>query len=199
VAGSVASGKSTVSKMLSRSLRDAPILTFDHYEDNVQWPENMEQWVQDGYNPRDIKVPKLKNDLLLLLAGETINFPFTNNFIFPAKYIIIEEPSGREREEIRDLIDLVVFIDTPQDICVLRMILREIDLDEWSAKKSSENISSDFLKQQLTSVVNWTDQYKRARNMYIGVSNLVKMNADIVVDGMLPDTDIISNIKNNMN
>ena len=190
VSGSVGSGKSTIAARLSKLLADAPILTFDDYQEYVEWPEDMKEWMQDGADPSGIRVPKLKDALLSLLAGEPIKYPRDNKIVSPAEYIILEEPSGRERQEIGELIDLVVFIDTPQDICVIRMIQRVMDMETWASKRTFENETKKDLARQLDAVAMWITQYQQARSMYMDVSRVVKRNADIVVNGMKPVNEI---------
>ncbi len=194
ISGFVGSGKSTVSSALAKSLGDAPVLMIDHYEHYVEWPPDMMQWVKDGADPSQIRVPKLKDDLLALLNGQTITDPFDDKIIKPSNYIILEEPSGRERQEIREYIDLVIFIDVPQDVCVIRMIERALNMELWKSKGTLESETSENLVQQLDAVALWTTQYQRARSMYMQVSQLVKAKADIIVNGMNKIDEITSDI-----
>ena len=48
IAGYVGSGKSTISASLSKRLGGASLLTFDHYEKYIEWPQDMNQWMNDG-------------------------------------------------------------------------------------------------------------------------------------------------------
>ena len=194
ISGSVGAGKSTIAALLSKALDDAPVLTFDHYEEFVQWPADMRQWMQDGADPSEIRVPRLKDDLLALLRGEAITYPLDDKVVQPAKYILLEEPSGRERDEIKELIDLVIYLDVPQDICVLRMIQRVLDMETWTLKGSFEQETPDDLARQLDAVATWSTQYERARSMYMDVSRRVKGHADILIDGMKPTSEITAEI-----
>jgi len=65
VSGSVGSGKSTISATLSKMLGDAPVLIFDHYEQYIEWPQDINQWMSDGADPNQIRVPKLKEGTCL--------------------------------------------------------------------------------------------------------------------------------------
>lgn len=194
ISGSVASGKSTVAAALTGILDNAPVLTFDHYAAYVEWPQDMQQWIEAGADPKSIQIPKLKDDLLSLLHGKEIHDPSDGKILRPSKYILLEEPSGRERQEISDLIDLVVYIDTPQDICVTRLVERAIDMEEWRTKGTFSAQAKDDLVRQLDAVALWFTQYQQARSMYIGVSELVKHRADIVINGMSPIEDITREI-----
>lgn len=195
ISGSVGSGKSTIAAVLSKKLGDAAVLHFDHYGQYVEWPQDLTRWMNEGADPSGIKVPKLKDDLLSLLDGKTITDPLNGNTITPAKFIILEEPSGRERQEIRDIINLVVYIDVPQDICVIRMIERAIDMKIWHSKKTFEAEPKEYLVPQLNSVALWITQYQYARSMYIQVSQIVKENSDIIIEGMKAVNEIVSDIQ----
>ncbi len=194
ISGSVGAGKSTIAALLSKALNDAPVLTFDHYENFVQWPDDMQQWMQDGADPSSIRVPRLKDDLLALLHGESIIYPLGDKVVQPANYILLEEPSGRERDEISELIDLVIYLDVPQDICVLRMIQRVLDMETWMSKGTFEQEAQADLAHQLNAVATWATQYERARSMYMNVSSRVKGHADIIVDGMQSTSQITAEI-----
>ncbi|MBI9045134.1 MAG: hypothetical protein JEZ06_11655 [Anaerolineaceae bacterium] len=194
IAGSVGSGKSTVATNLSESLPDAALLIFDDYEAFIQFPEDMQQWMRDGYPPQYIRVPELQEDMIALRNGKPITHPLSKNIIQPGKFIILEEPSGRERLEIRDKIDLVVFIDVPQDICVLRMIQRVLDMKYWQENGTFENSPTQDLVRQLDTAALWVKQYQNARSMYMSVSEIVKQSADLIVDGLKPVEEISSEI-----
>jgi len=194
ISGSVGSGKSTISAAISKALDDASVLIFDHYAQFVEWPENMEKWVETGFDPKCIQVPKLKDDLISLLQGREIKDPVDKRKIKPSKYIILEEPSGRERDEISEYIDLVIFIDTPQDICVTRLIERVLDLSEWKRKGTFAHQSREDLVRQLDAISLWVTQYCQARSMYVQVSERVKERANLVVNGMGSIEEITSQI-----
>jgi uridine kinase len=198
ISGSVGSGKSTIAASLSRMLEDAPVLIFDHYEQYVEWPQDMIQWINDGADPHQIRIPKLKEDLLSLLNGKMIADPLNGKVIAPAKNIILEEPSGRERQEIREYIDMVVYIDVPQDVCVTRLVERTLDMGVWNSKGTFEGETKEDLVRQLNSVAAWISQYQRARSMYIQVSRIVQAKADIVVNGLKTVNEITIEILNAM-
>jgi uridine kinase len=194
VSGSVGSGKSTVVARLSELLGNCPTLIFDHYEQYVEWPQDMSRWIEEGADPSQIRVPRLKEDLLSLLEGVPITYPVDGEVVHPAEYVIVEEPSGQERWEIAAYIDLVVFIDVPQDVCVARMVQRTMDMEVWDSERTFENQSKKDLVRQMNAVASWVTHYLRARSMYVGVSSAVKRKADIVVDGMRPVDEIVAEI-----
>ena len=194
ISGYVGSGKSTVAAKLSEILGNVPMLIFDHYEKFIEWPQDMRQWMQDGADPSRIQVPKMKDDLLSLLDGRSIKSPLGDKIVSSANYIILEEPSGRERQEIREYIDLVVYVDVPQDVCVTRVVQRVLDMVVWEAKGTFAGESKEDLVRQLDAVAMWINHYQKTRAMYMSGSSAVKQNADILVDGMKPVNEIASEI-----
>lgn len=194
IAGYVGSGKSTVATSLSRVLGNAPVLVFDHYEKFVEWPQDMGQWICEGADPGQIRIPKLKEDLLNLIQGLSIADPMDGKLLVPGEVILLEEPSGREREEIREYIDLVVYIDVPQDLCVVRLIERVIDLGVWNSRETFSSESKDDLVRQLDAVAGWLTHYQQVRSMYSLVSHRVQQNADLIVDGMKTVEEITAEI-----
>jgi len=196
LAGYVGSGKSTVAASLSQRLEDAPILIFDHYEKYIEWPQDMNQWLNDGADADQIRIPKLKEDLLSLLNGKPITDPFDGRKIAPSNYILLEEPSGRERWEISEFIDLVVYLDVPQDVCVVRLIERVINMRAWNSQGTFEGETKENLVQQLNAVALWITHYQKARPMYMAGGHTVQRNADFVVNGLKTVEEITADILN---
>lgn len=194
IAGYVGSGKSTVAASLSQRLESAPVLIFDHYEEHMEWPQDMKQWLNDGADLDQIRIPKLKEDLLSLIKGIPVNDPYTGSMIAPSKYILLEEPTGQERGEIREYIDLVVYIDVPQDVCVARLIERVINMRVWNSQGTFEGEAKKNLVQQLNAVASWITHYQKARPMYMAGSHTVQQNADIVVSGLKAVEEMVSDI-----
>jgi adenylate kinase family enzyme len=194
IAGYVGSGKSTIATSLSKRLEDAPILIFDHYEKYIEWPPDMNQWMNDGADPDQIRIPKLKEDLLSLLKGTPITDPLNGKKIVPSKTILLEEPSGGQIGGIKDTIDWVVYIDVPQDVCVTRLVERLIDMDMWNSQATFEGETKEDLVRQLNEVATWITHYQQARQMYMLGSRMAQQNADIVVDGMRTVEEVTTDI-----
>jgi len=194
ISGSVGSGKTTLTERLAELLGDSPVLIFDHYEQYAEWPQDIDQWIRAGADPNQVKVTRLKEDLLSLLAGTSITHPLDNRTIDSSHYILVEEPSGRERQEIAEYIDLVVYVDVPQDMCVVRVVQRALGMTGSDFERTVESESRQGLAGRLKAVASWLAQYKRMRSAYIGVSRIVKQRADIVVDGMRPVDEIAQQV-----
>ena len=196
IAGYVGSGKSTVAARLSKLLGNAPILTFDHYEKYIEWPQDMNRWLQNGADPDQIRIPRLKEDLLSLIQGKPVSDPFDGAILLPAQYILLEEPSGGLRGEIRELINQVVYIDVPQDLCVIRLVERLMDMGVWRSAGTFEGESKEDLARQLNAVAAWITHYQLARQMYMLGSQMAHQNAANVVDGMRTVDEIANDVLN---
>ncbi|MBN1683660.1 deoxynucleoside kinase [Candidatus Bathyarchaeota archaeon] len=190
ISGYIGSGKSTIAKLLSKKLNDAPILFFDHYEKYVEWPSDMNQWIKEGANPEQIRIPKLREDLLALLERISITDPSTQKIIFPSDYIILEEPSGRLRKELKEFIDLVIYIDVPPDIGVIRLIEREINMETWETQSTFKGEKKESLVKQLNAIASWITHYKRYHSMYLSGSPKVKSESDLILNGMNPVNEL---------
>jgi uridine kinase len=109
---------------------------------------------------------------------------------------LLEEPSGGLRGEIRELINQVVYIDVPQDLCVIRLVERLMDMEVWRSAGTFDGVSKEDLVRQLNAVAAWTTHYQRARQMYFLGSRMAHKNADIVVDGMRTVDEIANEVLN---
>ena len=194
ISGSVGSGKTTLTERLADLLGGSPVLIFDHYEQYAEWPQDIDQWIRAGADPNQVRVPRLKEDLLSLLKGTSITHPLDNRTINSSEYILVEEPSGRERQEIAEYIDLVVYVDVPQDMCVVRVVQRALGMTGPDFERTVESESRQGLARRLKAVAFWLAQYERMRSVYIEVSGIVKQKADIVVDGLRPVDEIAQQV-----
>ena len=149
ISGSVGSGKTTLTERLAERLGGAPVLIFDHYEQYAEWPQDIDQWIRAGADPNQVSVPRLKEDLLSLLEGTSITHPLDGRRIDAAEYILVEEPSGRERQEIAEHIDLVVYVDVPQDVCVVRVVQRALGMTGPDFESTVERESRQCLAARL--------------------------------------------------
>lgn len=139
VAGGSGSGKTTVVANLTRVLKNHSVLCISHddyYKNQDHLP--MSQREQTNYDHPD----SLETDLLVKHLKELANnqvvdkptYDFTNHTrskktekIEPTKVIIVEGILIFENKELREMLDLKVFVDTDADIRVLRRIKRDME------------------------------------------------------------------------
>jgi uridine kinase len=176
ISGPSGAGKTTAIRNLVARLGDAIGLYLDDYEASSIYPE-MAQWLEDGADPNQFQTPQLSADLRTLGAGTAITLPHNGLVVQPARVIVLEEPFGRERAEIADLIDFVVCIDLPLEIALARKLLR------MRASFLAEQ-TPDAFTQHLHFFLPWYIEF--GRDLYRTVQQRVLRNCDLIADGMLP-------------
>lgn len=157
-------GKTTITESLAHELKKSKALYFDRYKfDNC--PVDICKWIDDGANYDEWVLTPLIADIQHLLQNSNLD------------YIIVDYPFAYLNSEMRELIDITIFIDTPLDIVMARRILRDFTEDKIS------EIHND-LKHYIT----------HARKAYLEAINTVKPNSDIVLDGSLCVNEIVVQI-----
>jgi uridine kinase len=177
--GASGSGKSTLVKALVQELGDAVSMFFDDYDPRIvpssKYPTDITQWINDGANPNEWETPQLIDDLQLLRQGDIVTNPKTKEVLQPSSFIVLEEPFGRERVGMRDLIDFVVAIDVPLEIALARRLL-EIPEIPYFVEHPEESLPA--ILRYLHSYL-----YHSSRDLYITVNQQVSKNCDLIVDG----------------
>ncbi len=162
-------GKTTVTESLTHKLMNSKALYFDSYDfDNC--PADICKWIDDGANYDEWVLTPLIKDIQHLLQNSYLD------------YIIVDYPFAYLNSEMRQFIDVTIFIDTPLDIAMARRILRDFKEDTMS------EIQND-LKHYIT----------YARKAYLEALHTVKPNSDIILDGSLSVDEIINQILESLN
>ena len=93
----------------------------------------MKLWLKNGANVSLIKTPKFVSSLENLISNSN------------SRFIFIEEPFVKERDSISSLIDYVVLLDQPMELCLARII-----------KRHTKHPDSD----SITSISNYLNKYE---------------------------------------
>ena len=169
ISGISGAGKTTIVKELAKEF-GCPFLLFDDHTDKNTYPQNMKNWLINGANVSLIKTPKFVTSL------ESLILKNRNRFIF------IEEPFGKERDSMSSLIDYVVLLDQPMELCLSRII-----------KRHTEQPNSD----SICSISNYLDKYEDYyRDIYISAVKQVRNNADLIFNEVAPVKDTTNYISN---
>lgn len=179
VSGPSGSGKSTLTKQLRDKLVDAVSFHFDDYASTNRYPDDFIEWLEKGADPKLVHIPDFNRDLYELVQGRSIKLP-NNQIIKSEKYIIVEEPFGRGRKGMAELIDFVVCIDIPLEVALARRILRGIQHAESNPSETIKNFE-EYLSQYLNVV----------RNLYQAINSNVMADCDLIVSGLEP-IDVIT-------
>lgn len=166
VAAPPGGGKTTLSRLIAAKLCDAPILHFDNYETFTERsiPE-IEAWVDSGAPFAEITAPNFAEDLARLQAGGT-------------SYVVVDAPLGRAHPATAAMIDFLIFVDTPLDLALARVIkaqAAQVHRGEPAAVQGFAGWLEDYL-----------DYYLRfTRRIYEVQRAKVMPQADLVLDGTL--------------
>ncbi|TLX48030.1 hypothetical protein C1E24_04295 [Pseudoalteromonas phenolica] len=153
LSGVSGAGKTSVIKRLGEVF-DSPTLLFDDFVEPNTYPLDMKAWLHQGANVSQIKSPRFTKALSELKAQ------------CGSPMIFIEEPFGRERAEIAHLIDYVIMLDMPMEVCLLRVIQRHLKYSNDPTKSLS-----NYLRKY--------DDHLRA--VYIAAANQVRQSSDLLI------------------
>lgn len=137
VAGGTASGKTTVVKRLEKEFRGSvELLCHDCYykaHDDMPYEERCKL---NYDHPNSFDTERFIADIKTLKSGHSIERPIYDYTIHnraketvtvsPAKVIIAEGIMIFENKNLRDLMDIKIFVDTDADERILRRILRDV-------------------------------------------------------------------------
>lgn len=151
IAGGSASGKTTIAHKL-KNMFDKKVIIIredDYYKDRSDIP--FEERKSLNYDhPCAFDHDLLKTQLLDLINGNTIEKPIydftvhnrsdSKELIKPSDVIIIEGLFVLEDKEIRDLLDIKIYVDTPSDIRFIRRLLRDIN----ERKRDLDSVVSQY-------------------------------------------------------
>ena len=138
IAGGTGSGKSTLVKRLQEAFRAEDVATLCHDFYYKAHPElTYEERTQLNYDhPQAFDTDMLVEHIRTLKSNVPINHPvysFVEHnrtdqtvLVKPSKVIIIDGILIFENKELRDLMDIKVFVDTDADLRLARRILRDV-------------------------------------------------------------------------
>jgi uridine kinase len=185
--GTSGSGKSTLAKALAQELGDTVILYIDKYGalPDVQRPPDFKAWVQAGADFNQWITPQLVHDIQALRRGDAITLPQQTEATYPPTFLIVEDPMGREREAMKDLLDFVVAIDIPFDIALARRIIR-IPTRPYFIEHPDE------LGTYIPHVAQLYLDY--LRDFYLALNARLHENCNLLVDGMRPTHEQVKEV-----
>lgn len=179
ITGGSGSGKTTTAGQLLDLLKPlrAQLISQDDYYKNSQAVPDFDPAIYDFDSPTARDHDLLAAHLNALRAGEAIEVPvydFTihgrrdaTQHVVPGDVIILEGTHTLCDSAIYELCDLRVFVDTPDDIRLLRRLLRDIH----ERGRTPETVANQYLATVRPAYERWT-----------GPSRL---NADLIVSGGL--------------
>jgi uridine kinase len=136
ICGGSGSGKTTIVRKISEVVSDFVFLPQDNYYKSAEYISNANITAFNFDHPDAFDNALLINHLDRLKRGEGIDMP-TYDFVHhrrteetvrvePKKLVIFEGILVFSNREVRDRIDLKIFVDTPDDIRFIRRLNRDI-------------------------------------------------------------------------
>lgn len=185
IAGGTGSGKTTITRRLQQRFADSVSVIFhDNYykaHNDISYEERSKL----NYDcPDAFDTPLLIRDLKALRRGEAINCPIYDYtvhnrsektvLIKPAPVVILEGILILQDPELRDLLDIKIFVDTDADVRILRRIVRDVR----DRGRSLESVVNQYLTTVKPMHEMYVEPSKRFADIIIpeGGHNLVAMD-----------------------
>lgn len=188
VAGGSASGKSTVvEKILKRAnINEVLILTHDDYYKYQDKP--LTERIKMNYDhPDSLDNDLLYNHIIKLLNNESIKKPiydFINynpkkvtETIYPKSIIIIEGILILHDKKIRDLANLKLYVESDDDIRLIRRLKRDIN----ERKRSIDSVINQYLETVKPMYHKYIKPTKRYADIIIPNDNTHDIAVDVIV------------------
>lgn len=136
ICGGSGSGKTTIVRKISELVPDFVFIPQDNYYKSAEYISNSNITAFNFDHPEAFDNELLIDHLSKLKRMETVKMP-TYDFVHhrraeevinvtPRKLVIFEGIMVFTNEQVRDLIDLKIFVDTPDDIRFIRRLSRDI-------------------------------------------------------------------------
>lgn len=139
IAGGTGSGKTTVAHKLAGALPDGSCVTIEHdayYRDQGHLPPAERAKINYDH-PASLESSLLAAHLRELRAGRGVDVPiydfathtrrYETRRVEPARVIIVEGILVFAEPELRDQLDIKIFVDTDADIRLMRRIRRDLE------------------------------------------------------------------------
>ena len=172
IAGGTGSGKTTlVNRLLEQFGEDISVLPHDSYYAAHHELTLEERQALNYDHPASFDNHRMIQDLRDLKAGKAVQCPVYDYTIYdrtdetvtlsPNKVILVEGILIFENKELRDLLDIKIFVDTDADVRILRRLTRDV-------KDRGRSLDS-VVEQYLSTVKPMHDQFVEPSKRYADV------------------------------
>jgi len=148
ICGGSGSGKTTIVRKISEVVSDFVFVPQDNYYKSAEFMSNRNITAFNFDHPDAFDNELLISQLDALRNGEAVDMPtydFVKNRrreetvrVEPRKLVIFEGIMIFTNKMVRDLIDLKIFVDTPDDIRFIRRLERDIKERGWTMESVIE-------------------------------------------------------------
>lgn len=199
IAGGTGSGKSTMAEKLIKTFEDRAILVHqdDYYKDLSHMTEE-ERSKQNFDHPDSVDFELLQNHLIQLKNNQSVEIPIYNfchhareihtNTVKPAEIIIVEGMLLFTVPEIRDLFDLKIFVETDDDI----RLLRRIERDMSERARDFDSVRDQYLTTVKPMHDAFVEPSKRYADVIIPTLKRNDNGIALIISGIKEDMDYIA-------
>jgi len=171
IAGGSGSGKTRLAKNVLKEINNKQVqaITVDSYYKDLSHLTFNERAINNFDHPDAIDFDLLYNDLKAIVDNKTISTPLydykthtrekqKSNKLENVKVIILEGILALYNSDIRNLMSMKIFVDTPSDIRLLRRIKRDVNKRARSIESVTEQYNNT-VKPMFLKFVNPTKDY----------------------------------------
>jgi len=196
IAGGSGSGKTTVARKILENfeIQDAVLIEQDAYYKNIHFETAEDKAKFNFDHPDSIEFSLLRKHLLDLTKGKSIEKPiydFANYMrktekisVKTSKIIVVEGILILAVPEIRELLDIKIFVDTDPD----EMILRRIGRDIKERGRTFESVRDQYLKTVKPMFLEFAEPSKRYADVIIprgGMNSIAIQMVQAQMKGLL--------------
>ncbi|RAZ69129.1 hypothetical protein [Planococcus maitriensis] len=153
ITGVSGGGKTALVTHLAKHINNAEALFFDDYD--LHGPEDVLEWVDRGADSHEWNLEPFVADFVELLKQ-------------PLEYIFLDYPFAYQHTQMKEFIDLAVFIETPLDLALARRVSRDF-----------QNSSGEEIVAQVNHYAS------HGRRAYLNMIETIQPDSDLLVDGTL--------------
>jgi uridine kinase len=172
IAGGTGSGKTTLTRrLMARFGGDVSVVYHDNYYKRHDEMTYDQRAALNYDHPDAFDTDLMIEHLTCLRSGESVQCPVYDYTvhnrseetveIHPTKVIIVEGILIFENPDLRDLMDIKIFVDTDADVRILRRILRDV-------KERGRSLDS-VVEQDLTTVKPMHEQFVQPSRQYADI------------------------------
>ena len=188
IAGGTGCGKTTVAKNIARGIKGkkAIIIAQDAYYKDLSHLTLKERKKFNFDHPSAFDNELLLNHLDQLIKGKPISMPVYSfqyytrkketEDVKPADVIILEGILVLEEKELREMLDIKIYIDTDSDECFIRRLLR----DTKERGRSLTSVVEQYLYKVKPMFLQFVEPSKRYADIVIPQGGLNKVAIDII-------------------
>lgn len=189
ITGGTGSGKSTVSKEIFKSIEETDIAIVQqdsYYKDQTHL--DFEERVKTNYDhpfafDNDLLIEHLKS-LINMEAIEKPIYDFEEHTrkketarIEARRIVILEGILILNEKEIRDLLDIKIFVDTDSDVRVMRRIVRDIE----DRGRSLNSVVTQYMETVRPAHLQFVEPSKKYADVIIPEGGYNKVAVDLIV------------------